>query len=250
MNGEISLSRLVEETPMMGVDLEGVDEETFSVEVFPNRPDLLNIEGFARALNGFLDFDKGLTDYTAGESGFRLIVDSKVEKVRPYISTAIVKEIDLTDEAVKSLMNVQEKLHVTHGRNRVKVAIGVHDLDKIKPDFTYTTCNPDESAFTPLEMNTEMTPRKILSKHPKGREYAFTLEDFRRYPIIYDARGEVLSLPPIINGEYSRLSPDTRSLFIECTGLSQKSCDEAVNIIATALADRGGRIESLEIKYK
>lgn len=37
------------------------------------------------------------------------------------------------------------------------------------------------------------------------------------YPVITDANGVVLSLPPIINGEHSKISLATSNVFIECT---------------------------------
>jgi phenylalanyl-tRNA synthetase beta chain len=35
--------------------------------------------------------------------------------------------------------------------------------------------------------------------------------------VIYDAKRRVLSLPPIINSAHSRITMDTRNVFIECT---------------------------------
>ena len=37
------------------------------------------------------------------------------------------------------------------------------------------------------------------------------------YPVIYDTRRTVLSLPPIINGAHSAINLATRNVFIECT---------------------------------
>lgn len=38
------------------------------------------------------------------------------------------------------------------------------------------------------------------------------------YPVIYDANDVVLSMPPIINGNHSKLTLNTKNVFIECTG--------------------------------
>lgn len=249
LGGDVGLEGLEEEVPMLGVGLEELTGDCMQVEVFPNRPDMLGVEGFARALRGYLGIDAGFIDYEAESSGFSMKVDGEVAGVRPFISTAVVRDMDFSDESLKSLMNIQEKLHVTHGRDRLKVAVGVHDLDKIKPDFTYTAKSPQEVSFAPLDGEGEMNMRKILSRHPKGRDYAWTLEGLERYPVIYDGRGEVLSFPPIINGEYSRLEESTRNIFIECTGSSQLACDQAVNIIVSGLADRGARIETVNVVY-
>ncbi len=239
---------LRERMPMLGVDLESIDDEKTVVEVFPNRPDMLNVEGFARALKGFLDVETGYRAYEAAESGVTLYVDPSVDDVRPAVSAGVVLGVDMDDYTVKSIMDMQEKLHLTHGRNRAKVAIGVHDLDRVKPPFTYKAVDPDSVKFAPLDAAEEMTLREILEKHPKGKDYAWCLEGKRRYPLFVDSLGQVLSFPPIINGQLTRLTEHTRNLFLDLTGTSQKAVDTACCIIACALADRGGRIQTVEVK--
>ena len=61
----------------------------------------------------------------------------------PFVVTALVKNITMTDELIKSLMDLQEKLHLGIGRDRKKVAIGVHDFDAVKPPFKYKAVDPD-----------------------------------------------------------------------------------------------------------
>ena len=200
-----TLEELSEWISMMGVGLEEINEEKLVIEIFPNRPDMLSIEGFARALNGFLSKTKGLPQYEVAESDIKIISDRSVDTVRPYCTGAIVKDILLDDYSVKSLMQIQEKLHLTHGRHRSKVAIGVHDLDKIIPPFTYKAVNPDSVGFIPLDMDEELSMREILVKHPKGKDYAWTLEGFDKWPLFIDSNNNVLSFPPIINGELTAM---------------------------------------------
>jgi len=250
LGGDLSVSELENIIPMLGVDMESIDDKKLVVEVFPNRPDMLSIEGFVRALRGFIGRETGFSDYPVGDSDIVLYVESSVADVRPYVSAAAVEDVTLTEEHLISLMNVQEKLHMTHGVKRRKVAIGVHDSGQLKPPYTYKAVKPDSLSFVPLDMAEPMTPAKILSKHPKGRDYAHILEGLKKYPIIVDSENQVLSFPPIINGELTRLTDDTKNIFIECTGLSQLACDQAVNIVVSAIADRGGRILSVELKRK
>lgn len=245
---ELSEQELREDAPMIGVSVESIEGDVLTVEVFPDRPDMLSIEGFARALKGFLGIESGLVEYRVEPSGLTLEVDPSVKEVRPCISAAVVRDIELDDSWLKSLMDIQEKLHITHGLNRTKVAIGVHDLDQINPPFKYKAVKPEEIRFIPLDMTEELNLQEILERHPKGRDYAFTLEGKKKYPIILDRDGNVLSFPPIINGELTRLTESTRNLFIELTGTSQLAVDQALNIIASSVADRGGRIQSVEVK--
>ncbi|MCX6695493.1 MAG: phenylalanine--tRNA ligase beta subunit-related protein, partial [Candidatus Altiarchaeota archaeon] len=198
---EYSLEELGDSIPMIGVGLDHLDGERMVLEVFPNRPDMLSIEGFARAFRGFVGLGSGLASYDAQDSGIRLIVESSVDKVRPFVSAGVVLDVTLDDYAIKSVMDIQEKLHLTHGRNRRKVAIGVHDLDRVKPPFTYKAVKPADVSFVPLESTEKMNLTKILESHPKGRDYAGLLAGLDRYPLIVDSNGDVLSFPPIINGE-------------------------------------------------
>ena len=121
-------------------------------------------------------------------------------EIRPSISGGIVRGVTLDDISIRCIMELQEKLHVTLGRKRKKVSIGIHDLSKLEGPFNYDTCSPHEPAFVPLQKDYEMTPQEILEEHPKGIEYAHLLSEFNRYPIIKDSNDEVASMPPIING--------------------------------------------------
>ena len=143
----------------IGLDLDDVSEDTIKVEYNPNRPDFSSPEGISRALKGYYDIETGLPTYELSDSGYHVNVDPKVNEVRPYIVTAIVRDVQLDEEEVATLMNVQEDLHWAIGRGRKKVAIGVHDLDTIEPPFRYTAVAPDSMKFEPLQMpGYDLTP--------------------------------------------------------------------------------------------
>lgn len=235
---------------MLGVDVERMDSEKIVMEVFPNRPDLLGIEGFARALKGVMGIDLGMPEYQTEDTGVTLYVEPSVKDVRPYISAAIVRDVSFTDESLVSLMNIQEKLHITHGRNRKKVAIGVHDLSKVTPPFVYKAVGPQDISFVPLDTDEKMNLSEILKKHPKGTAYAGTLKGFTKYPIILDRNGDVLSFPPIINGERTRVSENTKDIFIDVTGTDKKAVEQAIDILVSGILDRCGRAGSVEISER
>ncbi len=244
---EIPEDKLKHRISMLGTDLEKIDGSEIVVEVFPNRPDLLSEEGFARALSSFIGVKTGLRKYNVKKSNFKLKVEKSVEDVRPVIRCAVIKNINLTDEAIKSLMQLQEKLHLTHGRKRKKVAIGVHDFDALKFPLVYKAVKPDEISFVPLGMNHKMNLAEILSKHPKGKEYAFCLDGLEKYPIIIDAKEDVVSFPPVINGVVTQVREETKNLFIDVTGTDVNAVTQALNILVTSLADRGADIYSLDV---
>ena len=245
---KIPKQELVEKLPMIGGDLDRVDGDEISIEFFPDRPDLASVEGIARASRAFFEFETGLKKYDIKKSDVELIVDPSVKKVRPYVVTALVKNITMTDELIASLMELQEKLHLGLGRNRRKVAIGVHNYEPVEPPFTYKAVDPNSVQFVPLNKVESMTMAEILQKHEKGVDYAFILEGFDKHPLIVDKNNNVLSYPPIINGSLTEVTPFTTEIFIDVTGTDQKAVNYALNIIATALAERGGQIYTTKVK--
>jgi phenylalanyl-tRNA synthetase beta chain len=240
---------LRERLPMLGADLKSADDSSdeMSFEFFPNRADLYSVEGIARALRAFLGNETGLRTYAVGESSVELNVDPTVKDVRPFIWSALIEGNEINDALIRSMMDLQEKLHLTVGRNRRKVAIGIHDYRKVKGPFTYKAVLPDEVSFVPLQGSVRMTPAEILEKHDKGKAYAFVLEGKKRYPLIVDKKGEVLSFPPIINGVATAVTEDTKDILVDCTGTDLNAVKHAVNILTTALAERGGKIKTIKI---
>jgi len=247
---DIPMDELLDRIPMMGADLHDHDESTgeIAMEFFPSRPDLFSVEGIARALRAFNGVETGLKRFPVEDSGMVLYRDDSVDEVRPYVVGGVVRNVVMTDELIKSLMEVQEKLHLTMGRKRAKVSIGIHDLDRVEAPFTYRAVRPDEISFVPLAKEEEMNLSEILERHEKGVDYAFILEGKDLYPVIQDRNGEVLSFPPIINGRLTTVTEETENLFIDVTGTDLKAITGALNIVATSIAERGGRIESIVVK--
>lgn len=141
---EIPKEKLIELLPMIGSDIDDYDDKQVKVEFFPNRPDYLSVEGVARTLKGFLNLEKGLPEYNIETSKINVEVDSNLENIRPYIAFGIVESVDLTGNKLKQIMEFQEDLHWVLGRDRKKVAIGIHNLDVIEPPFFYKAADPNK----------------------------------------------------------------------------------------------------------
>ncbi|MGI0149368.1 MAG: phenylalanine--tRNA ligase subunit beta, partial [Thermoplasmata archaeon] len=245
----LSLEECVDRITFMGAGPEGVLDGVMTFDIFPNRPDLYSVEGIARGLRGYLGLELGLPSYDVRPASIDFVVHANVADVRPYAVGGIVRGLDFDDALLRSLVDLQEKLHTTVGRKRRKVAIGIHDLENVTPPFAYKAVLPQDVRFTPLGMAQEMDLLDILTKHEKGREYAHLVASQPVFPIITDAAGEVLSFPPVINGIRTQLTPDTRDLFIDVTGTDLDAVSGCLVIIATALAERGGRMEEVRTKY-
>ncbi|HIQ50089.1 MAG TPA: phenylalanine--tRNA ligase subunit beta [Nanoarchaeota archaeon] len=228
-----------------------IDEEQgdiWKLEITPDRPDLLSPEGVARAVKGFLGIESEIPQYAIVDTD--IVVEVEKVEARPYIACACVLGVKLNDYIIKSLMQLQEKLHETLGRKRKKVAIGLHDLDKVTPPFRYIQAHPKEIIFVPLGKSEKMSLDEILKFHEKGREYAYCLEGFEKYPVIIDKYGEVLSFPPIINGELTKVTENTKNLFIDVTGTDKNTVEKVLNIIVCSIAEIGGKIGKVKVGDK
>jgi len=239
----------VSRVPMIGSDIEGVEGDTIQVEFFPNRPDLYSVEGVARAMVAFLGLRPGMRLYDVGKPATLLTIDDSVMEVRPYMVAGVARNVTFNDAFIKSLMDVQEKLHASLGRNRKKVSIGIHNLDAVHPPFTYKAVDPESVTFVPLGMQEEMDLREICRKHEKGQAYGCIVQDAKKWPLLVDDHNDILSFPPIINGELTTVTEETRNIFIDVTGLDMNACLHALNILCAIFSDRGAQVEAVTIQY-
>ena len=249
----LELSRTTEKDlqklPLMGVQVERTEEDEMEVELEANRPDMFSVEGIARQLRGFLGKETGFVSYPVSEGDFVVKVERSVMEVRPYIGSAHISGIEMNDRLIKSLMSLQEKLHMTVGRKRKKLAIGIHDSSRIGKKITYKAVKPEDVSFVPLGSEEIMNLEEILKKHEKGRKYASILEGFEMWPVLLDERKRVLSFPPIINGALTALNESTREVFLDVTGTDLQLVESTVALLSSVFAERGGAIESALIEY-
>ncbi len=214
-----------------------------------NRPDLWSAEGIARQIRFAFGFQRGLPKYEVKKSDVVVYVDGKLKDVRPYGLYAVVEGLKLDEEALKQMINLQEKVALTFGRRRREVAIGIFDFDRVKPPIYYRAAGKTEK-FVPLGFDEKLTLEEILEKHEKGTEYGHLIKDKPYYPLLVDSEGKVLSMPPIINSETTgRVTTETRNVFVDVTGWDLKKVMLALNVVVTALAERGGKIKSVKVVY-
>jgi phenylalanyl-tRNA synthetase beta chain len=246
---DLTVEKMAEWLPWIGFDLKEVGSDYVKVEFNPNRVDLCSYSGAARAFKGLMGWETGLPEYKVQDGKIKLTITKAVGKVRPFMLAAVVRDIKLDDEAVVDLMEMQEDLHWGIGRDRKKASIGVHNLDAVNPPFTFTAAEPDKAKFVPLDTAKEMTLKEILEKHDKGMAYRHLVDWAPKYPLLVDKEGKVLSMPPIINGELTRLTSQTTNLFLDVTGTDYAAVERSLSILATALSDMGGILEKVHVKY-
>lgn len=249
----VDVKELERQLPRLGVDVEDVGAKEITVDIAPNRPDMLDFNGFVRAYSAFVGRGR------ARENRYR--VDRKpaveiqttlaVASVRPLIAGVVAKGVDFTDDTLRYFINFTEKLCETHGRRRRKFAIGLHNFDAIHSPLVYDAARGKE--FVPLGSNRKMSFEKIIAEHAKGMEYGRILEgsddEEKRYPYIADAKGSIMGMIPIINSELTRVTSKTRNLFVEVTGVSKNGVDQAARILACSFIDMGASVYPCVVKY-
>jgi len=238
---------------MFGTPLESFNEEEIELEIFPNRPDLLSYHGFKRSFLSFLGKKTGLKEYKINkpEKNYQVEIDSSTKDIRPFTACAVVKGLNLDSEKIKEIIDIQEKLHITIGRKRKKLAIGIYPLDKISFPIVFKSLEPDKIRFQPLDSQKEMSGLEILQRHSTGKEYAHLLAGKVKFPVFVDSKNQVLSMPPIINSnEVGRITEETKEIFIECSGFDFEILKKCLNILVTVFAEMGGEIYQIELIYK
>jgi phenylalanyl-tRNA synthetase beta chain len=235
--------------------------EVIRMEALAVRPDMFDPAGLARVLRAYLGHMREPVEHTAAPPQLTVEVDPSTqgpECPRPAIACAVIRNLTLDDDLVKVVMKLQENLHWALGRDRKHASIGVYDLDtlSIERPLRYGSVGPEELQFVPLGYDpsdpaSAITPRRILAEHPKGTAFARLLEGWSRYPLLSDGAGQVLSMPPIINSEATRVHLGTTSMLVDVTGSERRIVSKALNVLVTSILDLIGdsRLEAVEIVY-
>ncbi|ATY67339.1 phenylalanyl-tRNA synthetase beta chain [Cordyceps militaris] len=209
------------------------------IEIPANRYDMLCFEGIALNLNIFL----GRTQ----PPNFRIVEPKDAEqqvitvlpetlKVRPYVAGAVLRNIKFTQDRYDSFIALQDKLHQNLARNRTLVSMGTHDLDTVKGPFTYEALPPKDIKFKPLNQTQEMNAEELMTFYETDKHlgrFLHIIRDAPVYPVIYDANRVVCSLPPIINGEHSKITLNTTTVFIEITATDLTKLGIVTNMLVT-----------------
>jgi phenylalanyl-tRNA synthetase beta chain len=251
-----ALDMLEEWLALVKGELKGHNPDTGELRIElqdSNRPDLWCCEGIARQIRikqqgqpiGYPCFAE-----QSARALPRVDVVSGLDAVRPYVAACTAAGYRVTDDGLTQLIQTQEKLADIFGRKRRTVSIGLYRLSRITFPVTYDLVAPDEFRFTPLGMDTMMTPAEILLVHPKGLEYGGILAGRDRVPLLRDVKGLVLSFPPIINSrDVGEVQVGDSELFVEVTGTDMRMVVLTLNILAANLADRGADVSPVEIHY-
>lgn len=236
------------------LECEETNASTLKVELNDtNRPDLWSTAGLARQLRSYLT--KQVVNYPfyneAPAPDKTIIVDKKLKDIRPYIVGFEITGKEVDEKLLVELIQSQEKLCENFGQRRATIAMGVYRSDKIQWPVHYSAVDPDSFEFIPLDFFRPLKLRKILTEHSKGREYGHIIEKYECFPLLRDAAGEVLSMPPIINSaSLGTVKVGDQRLFLELTGWDLNSLLLAASICACDCKDMGFTITRINTVYE
>ncbi|KAH9553652.1 hypothetical protein CY35_08G023200 [Sphagnum magellanicum] len=219
---------------------EDEDEEIiYKIDVPANRYDLLCLEGIARALRIFGQKQSVPTfscKSSLTHSYQRMVVKPETALIRPFVVCAVLRGVTFNESRYNSFIDLQDKLHQNLCRKRTLVAIGTHDLDTLQGPFTYEALPPADINFVPLKQRNEFNAAELMEFYKsdmKLKKFLSIIESSLVYPVLYDSKRRVLSLPPIINGAHSAITLKTRNVFIECTATDLTKAKIVLNTMVT-----------------
>ncbi len=245
---ELSKEELEEIFFNYGLEL-SIDDDKAIIEITHDRMDLLSIYTLARAIRLYLNKEIP-SNIKISDSNIEVLVDPSVSGIRPFIACFVAKNARLNEDVLKDLINLQEKLHLSFGGNRKLASIGLYNLDLINTPITYTTMNPNEIKFIPLNKNEVMNANEILERHETGIKYRHLLIGHEKYPVLIDAKNKILSLPPIINSnDLGRVKEDTKNILVEVTGTLSSRVNQFVNVLSYVFSTIGADVYNVKINY-
>ena len=221
------------------------DDVIYKIDLPANRYDLVSLEGLVLALKIFTGKVEP-PDYKIKPSGLEFVVDENAHVSRPVLLAAVVRNVKFDADLYNSFIDLQDKIHQNIGRKRSIVSIGTHDLDAISAPFFYTAIDPEKLKFTPLNQDKEFTASELMKIYQDShlKSYLHLIKDKPKYPVILDQRKTVLSMPPIINGDMSKITLDTKNVLIEITGTDREKATIALDTIVSMLASSNQSFEA------
>ncbi|MFB6490303.1 MAG: phenylalanine--tRNA ligase subunit beta [Thermoproteus sp. AZ2] len=216
-------------------NLESREGDRLKFEATHDRPDFFSAEGLARAIKGVLGIEAGAPRAEVKAGDVQLIYGERIEE-RPYALMAIVRGLRLDDEAIAQMIQLQEKLHDTYGRDRRKIAIGFYDLAKIKPPIYYKRVSADDE-YVPLGLDRPVKVREMYELTDKGRKYAGLIKR-EAPPALVDSSGQIMVIIPVLGSECCKVTASTRDVLIDVTGQDPAYISKVMSVLVYSLLER------------
>ncbi|KAI5172291.1 phenylalanyl-tRNA synthetase beta chain [Nematocida sp. LUAm3] len=241
----------VEETLFnFGLEVEEVDTDAdkYKIDVPANRYDLLCLRGVVN----------GISEYIGSRDRKNIEISKKPEEIegprpksRPFVKVGVLYDVDLTNGAYQDLIEFQDKLHHSLGHNRELMAIGTHNYDVTEHPYKYTVMKEEDISFVPLNQNRLYTRKELdllYKSDSKLKAYLNLSRDEEGVPVVLDGKNRILSLPPLINSEFSKITPETKNILLEVTGTDERRVSNAFSLIVHLFSSPSGRVEELSLE--
>ncbi|KAI8877197.1 beta subunit of phenylalanyl-tRNA synthetase [Backusella circina FSU 941] len=228
------------------------------IDIPANRYDLLCQEGLSRSLRVFEDKAKPPVFRLVKPADGKLqqiYVKESTKQIRPYVVGAVLRNITFTPENYASFIDLQDKLHNNICRKRTLASMGTHDLDTVQGPFSYEALPHKEIKFVPLNKEVEVDGDELMELYAEDKhlgKFLHIIRDSPVYPVVYDANRVVCSLPPIINSDHSKITLDTKNVFIEITATDEHKASTVLNTLCAMFSEYCSEpftMEPVEIIY-
>jgi phenylalanyl-tRNA synthetase beta chain len=236
-------------------ELEAQDAETLTVSATPDRLDLLSEGGLALSLAGAMEAAKGVPRPKVIEGpgpAPRVRVEESVRSIRPVIAAVLVSaptDAGLDALTLAEAVRFQELLHASVGRERKAASLGIYPYERLSPPFRYALDPMSGVRFVPLEGSEEVTAEAFFRDHPMAAKFGALGRVRDSCLTLRDARGTILSLPPILNsrtGGEARVGD--RGLLLESTGTRERAVRESLGLLLVVFASRGWSVTPVAIE--
>ncbi|RKO99821.1 hypothetical protein CXG81DRAFT_13979 [Caulochytrium protostelioides] len=240
----------------------GMDQsELYRIDIPANRYDLLCAEGIARALRIFLrqaETPAYRVLDTPVEQQLVCVVKPATQQIRAHMVCAVLRDVSLDEASYKSFIDLQDKLHQNICRKRTLASIGTHDLDTIdrtKP-IIYDAVPPEAIDFVPLKETRAFKGPELMAHYDNDirmKKYTPIIRDSPVYPLVTDHAGTVLSLPPVINSEHSKITLNTKNILIEVTCTDRTKGEIVLNTVVAMFSQychEPFTVEPVQVKHE
>ncbi|MFY9716532.1 MAG: hypothetical protein WAK40_01150 [Thermoplasmata archaeon] len=219
-------------------EIESTVGDDLVLSATPDRLDLLSEGGLALYLQGATGAAAGLPHLgagTAGEIAAAIEVDVSVDPIRAEIGAVVVRSHDphgLDAGLLAEAIRFQELIHATIGRDRRAASLGIYPIERLALPVRYSLDPIASVRFVPLDATDEIGGDQFFQEHPMAAKYGPLGRVGDRCLVLRDHRGEVLSLPPILNGRTAgEARIGDRELLLESTGTRERSVREALGLL-------------------
>ncbi len=219
--------------------------DRLTVEVTPDRLDLLDEAGLARELSGLLGLARGMgyAFEPAPIPGVEARQNASVSPLRGEFMAAALEapaggalDPGLVDEVIR----FQELLHATTGRDRRAGSLGLYPLERLTPPFRYALEPIGQIRFTPLASSQETSGKEFYRTHPLALRYGALGQQGDLALTLRDREDRILSLPPVLNAAvHGEIRPGDRRILVEATGTRSARVRELIGYMLLPFVERG-----------